>query len=193
MAVCYRMTAVSSLLQVGLLLLLLGRNSGRPSEKCTSGTACQPTRPPVVLSKCFKLSRFCFTTLVTYQLYNFTSLDLYTFRRQQRKPLRSSSSFIFLCFFNLFYFARRCIRSAVKAGFFSSLLSVTKNWFTRQTNSNFYLFSELFPFDLTPNLRLKIDLCGWLVFIKSAFRKPFRIYLSFRKGTFGHFVHHWQS
>lgn len=141
MAVCYRMTAVSSLLQVGLLLLLLGRNSGRPSEKCTSGTACQPTRPPVVLSKCFKLSRFYFTTLVTYQLYNFTSLDLYTFRSQQRKPLRSSSSFIFLCFLHLFYFSHRCIRSVVEAGLFSSLLSVTKIRFTRQTNSNFYILA----------------------------------------------------
>lgn len=176
MAVCYRMTAVSSLLQVGLLLLLLGRNSGRPSEKCSSGTACQPTRPPVVLSKCFKLSRFCFTTLVTCQLYNFT-MDVYTFRRQQRKPLRSSSSFIFLCFLHLFYFSHRCIRSVVEAGFFSSLLSVAKIRFTRQTNSNFYILAEhpVVPLNLTPNLRLKVHLCGWLVFLKTAFRKSFRV------------------
>lgn len=143
MAVCYRMTAVSSLFQVGLLLLLLGRNSGRPSEKCTSGTSCQPTRPPVVLSKCFKHSWFCLITLVTYQLHNFSSLDICTFRRQQ-----SPSEW------------NRCALHHP-----SSRLTLFLLFPPRQTNSNSFTFwpdcpskKQLFaqPDELKHNLRLLI-------------------------------------
>ncbi|KAM9351808.1 lysosomal phospholipase A and acyltransferase [Symphorus nematophorus] len=50
MAAWHRITAFSSLLQVGLLLLLLSvRSSGRPLEKCPGDKSCQPPRPPVVL------------------------------------------------------------------------------------------------------------------------------------------------
>ncbi|XP_075962714.1 lysosomal phospholipase A and acyltransferase [Anarhichas minor] len=45
-----RVTALSSLLRVGLLLLLFStRSSGRPQDKCLGDKSCQPTRPPVVL------------------------------------------------------------------------------------------------------------------------------------------------
>lgn len=63
MAVCYRVTALSSLFQVCLLLLLLNRNSGRPSEKCVGGASCRATRPPVVLSKPFKAFLTLFSNL----------------------------------------------------------------------------------------------------------------------------------
>ncbi|KAK5902766.1 hypothetical protein CesoFtcFv8_007993 [Champsocephalus esox] len=50
MAAWHRITALSSLLQVGLLLLLFStRSSGRTLEKCLGGKSCQPPRPPVVL------------------------------------------------------------------------------------------------------------------------------------------------
>ncbi|KAL3062018.1 hypothetical protein OYC64_010024 [Pagothenia borchgrevinki] len=50
MAAWHRITALSSLLQVGLLLLLFSaRSSGRTLEKCLGGKSCQPLRPPVVL------------------------------------------------------------------------------------------------------------------------------------------------
>ncbi|XP_034061756.1 phospholipase A2 group XV [Gymnodraco acuticeps] len=50
MAAWHRITALSSLLQVGLLLLLFStRSSGRTVEKCLGGKLCQPPRPPVVL------------------------------------------------------------------------------------------------------------------------------------------------
>ncbi|XP_029290708.1 lysosomal phospholipase A and acyltransferase [Cottoperca gobio] len=50
MVAWHRITALSSLLQVGVLLLLLSaRSSGRPQQKCLGGKACQPPRPPVVL------------------------------------------------------------------------------------------------------------------------------------------------
>lgn len=50
MAACHWVTASSTLLRVGVLLLLLSaRSSGRPSEKCVGDNSCQPSRPPVVL------------------------------------------------------------------------------------------------------------------------------------------------
>lgn len=64
MAAWHRITAFSSLLQVGLLLLLLSaRSCGRPLEKCPGDKSCQPPRPPVVLSKCFHQ---CFTWFVVW-------------------------------------------------------------------------------------------------------------------------------
>lgn len=45
-----RITALSSLIGVGLLLLVsCGRSDGRPLEKCSADGPCQPKRPPVVL------------------------------------------------------------------------------------------------------------------------------------------------
>lgn len=53
MAGWYRITAVSSLLQVGLILLLLSAwSTGMPQERCINDKTCEPQRPPVVLSKC---------------------------------------------------------------------------------------------------------------------------------------------
>ncbi|CAK6973229.1 group XV phospholipase A2 [Scomber scombrus] len=50
MAGWQRITARSSLLPVGLLLLLLAvRSDGKPLEKCGGDKSCQPQRPPVVL------------------------------------------------------------------------------------------------------------------------------------------------
>ncbi|KAM7396230.1 hypothetical protein PAMP_019287 [Pampus punctatissimus] len=50
MAGWHRITAASSLLQVGLLLLLLSvQTTGRPLEKCDGDKSCQTQRPPVVL------------------------------------------------------------------------------------------------------------------------------------------------
>ncbi|XP_034735476.1 phospholipase A2 group XV [Etheostoma cragini] len=50
MAAWHRITALSLLLQVGLLLLLLSAgSSGKPLEKCLDGKPCSPPRPPVVL------------------------------------------------------------------------------------------------------------------------------------------------
>ncbi|KAF7660139.1 hypothetical protein LDENG_00287370 [Lucifuga dentata] len=50
MASWYRITPVSALLQVGLLLFLLSAwSSEKPLEKCTSDKSCSPQRPPVVL------------------------------------------------------------------------------------------------------------------------------------------------
>lgn len=190
MAGCYRMTAVSSLLQVGLLLLLLGRNSSRPSEKCTSGTACQPTRPPVVLSKCFKLSRFCFTTSVTSQLYNFTSLDLDTFRGQQRKPLRSSSSFIL----HLLVLPWSLL-------FCPSLYQIcSQGWIFQQpfvspkklvyTSDEFKLLPFVRVVVLWPDAQPEAES---LVFIKTAFRKSFRIVSHLEKVLLATLANHWWS
>ncbi|KAM3609277.1 uncharacterized protein V6R79_012127 [Siganus canaliculatus] len=50
MAAWHRITAFSSLLRAGLLLLLLSAQSrGRPTEKCLGDKSCPPPRPPVVL------------------------------------------------------------------------------------------------------------------------------------------------
>ncbi|XP_058502608.1 group XV phospholipase A2 [Solea solea] len=50
MAGRYRITALSSLLLLGVLLLLsAAHSSAKPLEKCPGGKSCQPPRPPVVL------------------------------------------------------------------------------------------------------------------------------------------------
>ncbi|XP_068168204.1 lysosomal phospholipase A and acyltransferase [Antennarius striatus] len=48
MAAWYRMTALCSLLQAGLLLLLIG-TSGKPLEKCFGDKSCLSPKPPVVI------------------------------------------------------------------------------------------------------------------------------------------------